>query len=166
MHVVVVLLDRVAAEIDVGEIEVADIRSKRDEVLDGLETEAEGAASEGGVAPAGLLRCRLQHRHAGAHLPCLQRGVGRRIAGADYQHVDAAEVSSRAHSEFPSALWLRSFLLRTATASAVLMACDRHPSVRIFARSPTFSSSSNFSIIPSTRVASAGSSARLVQSRN
>src|SRR5436190_8136913 len=101
MHVVVVLLGRVAAEIDVGEVEVANIRGERDEVLDSAEREAEGTAGEGRVTAASLFRRRLQHGDGGAHLARLQRRIGRRIAGTNHQHVDAAEVGS-GHSDFPS----------------------------------------------------------------
>src|SRR5262249_18036280 len=120
VHVIVVLLGRIGAKIDLCEVEITHIGGKRDQIIDTPEREAERAACECRIAATRFFRRGLQHGHAGAEFASLQGGVGGRIAGADYQYIDVAEVGC-CHSRAPPLLLVpKPYSRLTISATAVL----------------------------------------------
>ena len=94
-HVVEILFARVGAEIDASEVEFGDVGCQAQQVRDAVMDEAERSAGERGIACPGVLRRHLQQRHARAGVVRGERGVRRRVAGTDHQHVDAGNIRGR-----------------------------------------------------------------------
>ena len=90
-HVVEILAFGVAAEVDAAEIEIGDVGCQPQQVIDLGIGEAERTAGERRVAAARVLWRRLDHGDGGTCLMRRQRGIRRRIAGADHQDVNFAE---------------------------------------------------------------------------
>ena len=85
--IVVILFLGVGADIDICQLVVADVGNEPREVVEAVIDDAQGAAGKGRVAAAPVLRRDFEHQHRGAVLPRRQRGAGRRVAGADDDHV-------------------------------------------------------------------------------
>lgn len=81
--VVVILVVRVGAEVDIVEILVGEARAQFHQIVDTVVGESEGAAGEGRVAAARVLERGLQHQHRRAVLHRRQGRAGRRVSRAD-----------------------------------------------------------------------------------
>ncbi len=95
--IVDILLAGVGAEIDIGEVEIGDVRREAQEVVNALIDEAERAAGEGGVAGTRAFGRGLEHHHRGAALPGGERRIHRGIARADDDDVDVRVDLIRRH---------------------------------------------------------------------
>ena len=96
--IVVILLVGVGADIDIGQLVVADVGDQPREIVEAVIDDAPGAAGKGRIAAAPVLRRDFQHQHRGAVLLRRQRGAGRRVAGADDDHVMLGNVHAFALS--------------------------------------------------------------------
>ena len=86
-EVVEILLGGVFAEVGVGDLLLGQVGHDLADVVRAVMHHAEGAAGEGGVAAALVLRRALQHQHAGAVLARGERRAHAGAAAADHDHV-------------------------------------------------------------------------------
>jgi hypothetical protein len=103
-HVVVILFLGVGPDIDIGELVVAQVGDQPGEVVEPVIDDAPRPAGKRRIAAAPVLRRDLQHQHRGAVLPRRQRRAGRRIAGADDDHIMLGDVHRTPHEDH--AFWV------------------------------------------------------------
>ena len=87
-HIVDILFFGVGADIDIGELVIADVGDEPGEVVKAVIDHPKGAAGEAGIAAARLFGGDLQNQHPGAAFARRQRRTGRGIPGPDHDHVE------------------------------------------------------------------------------
>ena len=87
IDVVAILLDRIAAEVGVGDLRPGQLGHQGAQVLDAVVREAHRAGRETGIPERLFRRGAFEHANAGAVFASGQRGAERRIAGADHDHL-------------------------------------------------------------------------------
>jgi len=87
-HIVDILFFGVGADIDIGELVIADVGDEPGEVVKAVIDHPKSAAGKAGIAAARLFGGDLEHQHLRTRFARRQRGTGRGVAGPDHDHVE------------------------------------------------------------------------------